>query len=212
VTACESCGTQQDGDAYLCPACAAAARQQLAALPHLYRSLAEELVALGSNWPRGNGGHGTRSEAPMPLAEEPLVLRANGGMVSILESWRAALHDDRGWAPPRLAPGVEPRLHAAVKALTEQLPWIAASWPAAGDFAQEIADLYRSVTSITSPTERPGVRLGFCPAVYDGVECRAVLRVPPGATSITCRFCEAEYPARLWGWLRNVQAEMEQAS
>lgn len=209
---CELCGQQLETDAYLCPGCTAQTGQQLAAMPHLYRQLAEELSPLGSNWPRGNGGHGTQSHAPMPLAEQPLVLRAGGGIVGVLEDWRAALHADRGWTPPRLAPGVEPRVHAAVKALTVNLPWVADRWPQAGVFAGEIRGLYREVTSVVAPAERRGVRLGYCPAVYDGVLCGSVLWAVPGAAAITCEWCRAEYPPRLWDWLRTVQAEMEPTS
>ncbi len=210
---CELCEQGQGGDAYLCAGCTAAIGQQLAALPLLYRNLAEELVPLGSNWPRGHGGgRGTRADAPMPLAEHPLVLRANGGMVSILESWRAVLHEDRGWTAPVLLAGIEPRVWAAVQHLTVNLPWIAAQWPAAGEFAREIRDLYREVTSITAPDPRPGVRIGHCPAMPDGQLCGAVLRIERGEDTIRCPWCSAEYPQRLWSWLRNVQDELVQAS
>jgi hypothetical protein len=212
VSACDLCQTQQDGTAYLCSACTAAAGQQLAAMPHLYKDLAEELVPLGSNWPRGNGRHATQAHAPMPLAEAPLVLRAGGGIVGVLEDWRAALHADRGWVPPRLAPGIEPRVRAAVKALSAELPWIAASWPAAGEFAGEIRDLYRGVTSVVAPAERPGVRFGYCPNAPGGVLCGAVLRLPPGARVLVCPWCEQPYPPGVWSLLRTAQDEMGQAS
>ncbi|BBA99252.1 hypothetical protein RVR_5792 [Actinacidiphila reveromycinica] len=214
TTNCELCGTELHSSTQrmLCEVCTASCGQQLAALPHLYRQLADELSPLGSNWPCGNGGHGTAVDAPMPLAEHPLVLRAGGGIVGVLEDWRAALHQDRGWAPPRLAPGVEPRVHAAVKALTANLPWIAERWPAAGEFAGEIRALYREVTSVVAPREYRGVRLGHCPAVYDGVLCGSVLWAAPGTAAVTCEWCSAEYPPRLWEWLRGVQAELEQAS
>ena len=209
---CHLCQQAQETDAYLCRPCTEQAAQQLAAFPHLYRDLADELLPLGSNWPRGNGGHGTRAHAPMPLAEEPLVLRGPGGIVGVLEDWRTALHDDRGWTPPVAPAGIEPRVRAAAEALTVNLPWIAAQWPVAGDFATEIRDLYRAVTSITAPAERPGVRIGYCPAVYDGVLCGAVLRLPHGTDTITCAWCRAEYPQRLWAWLRSVQEELAEAS
>jgi LSD1 subclass zinc finger protein len=212
VSNCELCGQQQADGAYLCDPCATTLGQQLAALPLLYRDLAYELVPLGSNWPRGNGGHGTRADAPMPLVEHPLVLRGPGGIVGVLEDWRAALHDDRGWSAPVVPAGIEPRIRAAARALTANLPWIAAGWPQAGQFAQEVRDLYREVTSITAPAERPGLRIGYCPAVYDGVLCGAVLRLPRGTDTIACAWCRAEYPQRLWAWLRNVQDDLVQAS
>jgi LSD1 subclass zinc finger protein len=199
---CELCQQPQDGDAYLCEPCVRKLGQQLA----------EELVPLGSNWPRGNGGHGTQSHAPLPLAEHPLVLRAGGGMVSILEDWRMALHDDCGWSAPVIPAGAEPRIRAAVQGLTVNLPWISERWPQAGTFAAEIRNLYREVTSITAPAERPGVRVGYCPAVYDGVDCRAVLHLQRGKDTIRCNWCDAEYPQVLWLWLRSVQDDLGQAS
>jgi hypothetical protein len=207
VTACESCGQPQDDEAYLCGPCTDTARQQLAAFPHLYRQLAEELLPLGSNWPRQGGGHGTRVDAPLPVVEHPLVLRAGGGIVGVLEDWRAALDADRGLPAPVLRPGVEPRVHAAVEALLAALPWIAAAWPQAGTFAGEIAGLYREVTSIVAPPVRD-TRIGYCPAVHDGVWCGAVLRLKRGADTITCPWCEASYPERLWMWLREVQDQL----
>lgn len=209
---CEACQQPQDGTAYLCGPCARTLGQQLAAFPHLYRDLAEELVPLRSNWPRGEGGHGTQAHAPMPLVEHPLVLRGPGGIVGVLTDWWAALHHDRGFTAPVVPAAIETRIKAAVKALTANLPWIADQWPQAGQFAGEIRDLYREVTSITAPAERPGVRVGYCPAVYDGVLCGAVLRLPRGTDTITCAWCTAEYPQRLWMWLRVVQGEMEKAS
>lgn len=212
MSTCEACQKPQEGNAYLCDPCTRTLGQQLAAMPLLYRDLAEELVPLGSNWPRGNGGHGTQSHAPMPLVEHPLVLRGPGGMVGVLEDWRTALHADRGWTAPVIPAGIEPRIRAAVEALAVNLPWIAGRWPQAGTFAGEIRSLYGEVTSITAPAERPGVRMGYCPAVYGGVECRAVLRLPRGTDTITCAWCRAEYPQALWMWLRSVQADLGQAS
>jgi hypothetical protein len=211
IDACESCGQQQDDKAMLCGPCADTVRQHLAAFPFLYRQLAEELIPLGSNWPRRDGGHGTAVDAPLPVVEHPLVLRAGGGIVGVLEDWRAALHADRGLPAPVLRPGVEPRVHAAVAALLAALPWIAAQWPMAGTFAGEIRDLYREVTSIVAPPERD-VRIGYCPALHDGVLCGAVLRLARGADMITCPWCERSYPQRLWMWLREVQDELETAS
>lgn len=142
----------------------------------------------------------------------PPPIRGPGGIVGVLEDWRTALHSDRGWTVPVVPAGIEPRVRTAVKALTVNLPWIAAEWPVAGEFATEIRNLYRDVTSITAPAEHPGVRVGYCPAVYDGVLCGAALRLPRGTDTITCAWCRAEYPQRLWMWLRGVQDELTGAS
>jgi hypothetical protein len=162
----------------------------------------------------GGGGGGRRilSHAPLPLVEEPFVLRGPGGIVGVLEDWQVALHCDRGWAPPTLAGDTETRIRHAASGLYRSLRWIATEWPQAGQFAREIRDLHRGVTSITAPPERPGVRMGNCPAIWDGVLCGAVLRMERGESVIKCSWCEAEYPEALWGLLRDWQAEMREAS
>jgi hypothetical protein len=205
---CEQHGDQADD--YLCPSCVIVTRQRLASMPYLYRNLADELVPMGSNWPRQDGGHGTRVDAPLPVVEHPLILRAGGGIVGVLEDWQAGLHAERGWADPVIPAGVEPRVRAAAAALSAHLPWIAAHWAQAGTLASEIADLYAEITSIVAPPERT-IRTGYCPAIRDGQACGAVLRMTRGADVITCPWCQAEYPERLWMWLRTVQDELGQA-
>ncbi|NJP42293.1 hypothetical protein [Actinacidiphila epipremni] len=210
MSTCGLCEQHQDADAHLCQACVTTTAQRLAAFPYLYRNLADELVPLGSNWPRQDGGGGTRVDAPLPVVEHPLVLRAGGGIVGVLEDWQAGLHAERGWAEPVIPAGVEPRVRAAAAALSAHLPWIAAHWPEAGTLAREVADLYAEITSIVAPPVRT-TRIGYCPALRDGQACGAVLRMERGADVITCPWCQAEYPGRLWMWLREVQADVSPA-
>lgn len=213
VATCDACqGDLERASNYLCSGCTEATRQRVAAFPYLYADLVEYLNPLASNWPRGNGGHATQAHAPMPLAEAPLILRGPGGIVGVLEDWRGALHADRGWSTPKGEGSIEDRIKAASHGLAVNMSWVAEQWPQAGDFAEEIRGLYRDITSITDPPERKGVRMGYCPAVYDGTPCGAVLRLPPGETTIRCATCEAEYPQRLWSWLRIVQDDLGEAS
>lgn len=206
---CELCGEQAETPLYLCRSCERQTGELLATFPNLYRDLAEFLPR-----PAGTSGGGRRvlAHAPLPLAEQPLVLRGPGGIVGVLEDWQTALHDDRGWTPPRRAGDTEARVRHASAALGRSLRWVAQEWPQAGQFAREIRDLHRDITSITAPPERPGVRMGNCPAVHDGEPCGAVLRLRRGEASIRCTWCEAEYPERLWPWLRRVQDELREAS
>jgi hypothetical protein len=85
-----------------------------------------------------------------------------------------------------------------VRALSINLDWIAASWPMAGAFADEIRGLERDVASIVNPPV-PSLRLGNCPAVFqDGALCGAVLRVPHGTAKVECRWCGTVYPPESW--------------
>lgn len=211
MNACELCHEASETPVYLCASCERETGHLLCAFPALYADLAAFLPR-GASTAMDGGRGGTVSHPPMPVSEEPLSLRGPGGIVGVLEDWQAALHADRWWAAPSPAGEIPQRIAAASGALVRSLGWIAKQWPQAGDFAEEIRDLHRGVTSITAPPVRKGVRMGYCPAIYSGQECRAVLQLPPGETVITCAWCQAEYPEQLWPWLRNVQAELEAAS
>ena len=85
--------------------------------------------------------------------------------------------------------------------------WIAAAWPMAGSFAEEIRDLAGSVASIVNPPE-PSWRLGRCPAVNGGEVCGAVLRVPAGTAEVVCSWCGVHYPPESWADLKAAQLDV----
>ncbi|MFJ2631086.1 hypothetical protein ACIO6U_03855 [Streptomyces sp. NPDC087422] len=177
-------------------------------MPGLYAALAAFLAPAG----RRPELVSTRPvEAPLPVSGPVLDLRAPGGMVGTLEDWRSALHEALAWTQPVPRGSIEDRVKAAANGLHVNMLWIAASWPAAGDLAQEIRDLHRDITSITNPPER-GHRAGNCPALYNGVLCGAVLRLPQGGSVITCTWCKATYPPATWAGLRAAQPPLEEAS
>jgi hypothetical protein len=187
---------------YLCPGCALGTARRLDRMPRLYEALAAFLHPGGR---RPELGRSRPAEAPMPIAEPAFNLRGPGGIVGVLEDWRSAMQADRGWGEPVREGGTERRVTVAARALAMNLEWIAASWPMAGPFAEEIRGLERDVASIVNPPER-SLRLGNCPAVYeDGVVCGAVLRVPAGAAKVECRWCGCEYPPSTWLELRSLQ-------
>jgi len=164
-------------------------------MPALYEGLAAFLHPGGR---RPELGRSSRSEAPLPISEPAFILRGPGGIVGVLEDWRSAMQADRGWGQPATAGTVERRVAVAARALGMNLEWIAAAWPMAGAFAEEIRDLQRAVASIVNPPEKT-LRLGHCPAVYeDGVICGAVLRVPEGTAKVECRWCGTAYPPESW--------------
>ena len=195
---CEHCERElpDTPTAYLCQGCTSKVAGWLAGLPAAYDELAAHLVP--GVKASGPSGRTKAPHAPLPVAEDVLTLRAGGGLVAVLEDWRAALHHDLGWEPPVLSGGFPQRVRKAVDGLTVNLPWIASSWPEAGQFATEIRQLHGQVQSIIAPQPKT-LRVGVCTAPSeDGTECGAVLRWTQGETEIRCRWCSTEYPPSAW--------------
>lgn len=203
TAACGLC-EQQLEHGYLCPGCTLGTARRLDRMPRLYEALAGFLHPGGR---RPELGRSRPAEAPLPIAEPAFNLRGPGGIVGVLEDWRSAMQADRGWGEPATAGTIDRRIAVAARALEHNLEWIAASWPMAGAFAEEIRDLERDVVSIVNPPT-PSMRIGNCPAVYeDGVVCGAVLRVPAGTSKVECRWCGTAYPPETWLALRCLQME-----
>jgi len=198
---------------YLCHGCTLATAQRLDRAPRLYEALAAFLQPGGRSPELGR----TRpSEAPLPLSEPVFSLRGPGGIIGVLEDWRSAMQEDRGWSEPVIAGTTERRIVVAARALGMNLEWIVSSWPMAGAFAEEIRDLERDVASIVNPrdpAERPR-RLGPCPAVVDGADtvCGAVLLLRPGQPSVQCSWCGASWEPSRWVHLARAQQDVEDAA
>lgn len=211
MNTCLACDRELFGDAaghQLCPGCARATGERLDRLPALYRALAAFLAPTGR---RPETGSSRPAEAPLPVHEHVLDLRGPGGIVGVLEDWRAALHADLEWSPPAVRGTIEARVTRAVRGLRDNLPWIAETWPEAGTFATELRNLHAAVLSIVNPPEHT-LRVGTCPAVFvDGAHCGAVLRTTPGADTITCNWCDATWPPDTWLTLAATQTEGEAA-
>jgi hypothetical protein len=180
---------------YLCPGCALATARRLDTAPRWYAAL-EGFLQPAATGPAV--GSRTRAEAPLPLAEAPFSLRGPGGIVGVLEDWRAAMQADRGWGQPVITGDTARRVAVAARALSINLEWVAASWPAAGTMAEEIRDLERGVRSIVAPTDPAErlIRMGPCPTVLDAQDarCGAVLTRRPGEATVSCRWCGTTWP------------------
>ena len=207
MTTCLACDTQLDRDAYLCAACTQHTAARLNRMTALYAALAAWLAPSGR---RAAHGAGSRSDAPLPVRTDVLSLRGPGGIVGLLEDWRAAMQRDRGWSEPAISGSIEDRIRAAARGLALNLDWIAASWPAAGDLARELRELERSVLTVIDPPE-PTVRLGNCPATVDDGTCGAVLRVPAGPSTFSCRWCGTTYGPTDWMKLARAQIRTQTA-
>lgn len=205
---------QQLEHGFLCPGCTLATTQRLTRMPKLWDALAAFLAPGGGTSPQY--GRTRPAEAPLPVRENVLNLRAAGGIAGILEDWYRAMRTDRGWARPvqEWPPGIgmAGRVAAASRALAANAEWIAAYWPQAGLFAEEIRGLERDVLSIVDPEDpdeqrrRRGTRIGLCVAqLEDGTVCGAVLRSYPGEATLTCRWCATAYQPKDYLLLKQLQ-------
>lgn len=205
---CLVCTRALDGTARLCPGCTRSLDVRLADLPRQYL-----LLGLDENLQRRRSGDrgpvAVVRDAPMPLSETALTLRAEGGIVTVLEGWRRQMQAARGWGAPAEGGPYDRRVRDAARGLRMSLEWIAAEWDDAGDLAHEIRELTarcRAVTDPADPAQRPRL-LGRCVAVYDdGTVCGANVRLQHGASVAQCRWCQTEYPPTTWFDLHAAQA------
>ncbi|MEU9498211.1 hypothetical protein [Streptomyces sp. NPDC048196] len=192
---CTACTAPLDHAAQLCPACTGGLDVRLAELPGLYLLLADQLRP-GAG--RSDGPVALVREAPLPVREDVLDMRAAGGMVTTLESWREAMQEARGWGQPACTGSIERRIMAAARGLQLNLDWIAAEFEAAGDLAREIRALTGQVNALLDPAPRT-LSVGTCAAdLGQGDICDAPLRVPAGTTTVRCRRCGTNYPPHTW--------------
>lgn len=195
---------EEEAGRMTCWLCQVALAGQLRELPGLYRQLGAELRPGAGE--RGPAVSGTRRDA-LPVNEDALDLRAWGGMVSALQAheddWRRVL----GLPVAPFRGSVEQTLTAAVEFLAGHLWWACEKYPDVDGLAEDVRRLRGAALSIVDPQDpatRPR-RVGYCPAVHDGVVCGAVLRHRPGDRSVECRWCGAAYPPSSWLELARVQ-------
>ncbi|MEV7212099.1 hypothetical protein AB0O31_03245 [Kitasatospora cineracea] len=208
---CHTCHTRlPDADAarYLCRSCETTTRDHLEQLPRLYVELADHLEPsrTAGEYVRGS----VRVEAPLPAHPEVLTLRAAGGIATVLTTWEAEWRGIRHDRPRWLRPvPTETRVTLAANYLAAYLTWAAHQHPAAGEFAVDVRQLWRSATAVAEPAERPSAApepVGRCPRVIDGRPCRGHLALPPGADMIWCDRCHSAWGKPHWLQLRRAQA------
>lgn len=185
---CELCGNATSG--YLCHR----HREQLVAglreLPTLYAEVGECLVPRRSSWGEIIA---TKSAAgPRSPIDEDVLDTVNWGRAAEAMRLRRADVRKARWphrgAPP---PG---SLAEDCRWLTQQLDWITAAYPAAGDLAREVGELERQARTIVGDPAPRVQRLGLCVAVTDdqGTVCGAVISRLPGEP-VRCSWCSTEY-------------------
>lgn len=211
------CRTELNG-IRLCGRCRAATAGRLQRMPALYRLLAYslELPAAPTAY-----GRVRLVEAPLPVSGPVLDLRGPGGMVGLLEDWRAGMHAEHVWAPPAVSGDIEARVGHAASSLLGNLYWIASEWDQAPTFATEVRRLDEAALAIICPPDIPlerGERLGPCPAeTSTGALCGAMLRYyRSSGTDVTCPWCHVVYPPDSWAdlkaWIDHDEEELLAAS
>ena len=186
---CDPCGRQLRHDELgrracrLCQDRVDLALRQLPGPDGLYAALATVLAPGISS---GVGPVSGSRSAPLPIRLEPLSLTARGGVVTVLQDWQVDWHEQLGWRHPRWNGGLQQQLDDAVHALRVNLEWAAASHPAFGDFAREVASLVRQCErQITGERAERRVSVA-CP-------CGTTLRVTVSTPGARCRGCGTQY-------------------
>ena len=205
-----SCGLCQRGlnHGYLCPGDALALAERLERMPKLYEALAGFLAP---------AAHGVRErvttavDASLPVDENVMDLRY-GGIALVLESWLSAVQEARGWGAPAVQGSPEGRVHRAARSLLANLDWIAATYPAAGDLADEVREMEGAALSIVGALPERGRRIGYCVSSdASGVLCGAVIRHMPGQTKLVCDWCQCVYESEQ-DWLLLLHSQPKEAA
>lgn len=208
TNSCELCESRPAAG-YLCAHCALDTAERLEQLPEIFEEIAD-LAVLGRALDGSRRGS-RPAFSPTPNLR-PLAVRWG---FSILPSWHRVLAEDSGWPQQHTGfalAGEDTRILGACIALRASMDWIAASWIAAGAFAEEVKELFADAISATGTPDLPA-RMGLCPTKRDGVLCGSVLRLPHGAKVVVCRWCKSTYPPGTWAALRLAQdAAWKQAS
>lgn len=205
-----TCGHTTDVPAQLCTHCTNRLRVSLERMPRLYDALAAWLPPSGR---RPELGHAPAVEAPLPVRQEVLDLRGPGGIAGVLEDWRSAVCDARGFTSPARAGLTSARTGAAADALVANLSWISLTWEQGPELASEIRRLEQRALAVISPPDRT-IPIGACPSEgADGDICGATIRVPAGTTDVYCRKCGTRYAPETWLNLRRwMDTDRQQAA
>ncbi|MFX4294085.1 hypothetical protein [Streptomyces bohaiensis] len=199
MSTCDHCEAElpEDGTSRrLCQRCKDQTTGRLEQLPRLHAELSEYLEPTVR--PAGSGGHTRAAEGAMPCREDVLLLAAPGGVVRVLENWRAELGGYRPRVDAEPWGTLSGRVKRAAGALASEMEWIAAEWDEAGALARDIRSLVQRVEAITSPTPR-SYRLGHCISLGgNGELCGAILRTTGDSPVVACPWCDTVWPSDTW--------------
>ncbi|MFG3254479.1 hypothetical protein [Streptomyces sp. NPDC048172] len=194
-THCASPSCRAAGGKSLCRPCRDRLRRELSGLPELYEECAPGLARDFAPLERVSGSRG--SAAPV---SEPR-LRARSAVLSVLASWSDLVLSERGTDGPHRAEHRDRPDRLEVTALAAfllvHLEWLA-EHPAAGDFAEEVAQVTGAVRQAIQPEAAAPAELGPCGRPGCGSPLTAVAsRGAPGRVR-----CAAGHVWEPHEWLR----------
>nr|WP_202551595.1 hypothetical protein [Streptomyces sp. SID8352] len=164
---------------------------RLRALPALYAEVGECLVPRRTGW--GNIVATKAAAGPRSPINEDILDTVNWGRAAeILRSWREDVRrlrwPHRGETPPG-------GLAEDCRWLVQELDWIVAQYPAAGDLAREVRDLEAAARAVVGDPVPQRKVVGQCIALTDdqGTVCGAAITHRAGETRLVCRACRCVY-------------------
>lgn len=193
---------------FACRICEQRASQQVTELPSLYEQLGDMLTP-------GSGGSDTSERVrtsktpPLPVALQPLNLRAAGGIATKLQAieddWRAALgwtqgprHDGHRWIASWRTKSPTYAVAGHAEFISNNLLWAVGSYPEVAYDIDVISDLYWQAKNTLAGKR---VRLIYvrCRALYeDGTECGSQMAVDINKTSARCPSCATRWGREEW--------------
>lgn len=204
---CTLCKTKQPYGG-LCPTCITDTLDHIHDMPRLWADLEDWLIP-GVRGSAPYGGRVRMAEAPLPLDEEALTLRAAGGIVGVLEDWHDAICQTRHLPAPSHAGSLACRVGAAAAGLAGHIHFIAL-WEQGAQLAREIRQLVARIRHVVEPGHeldepKPPLLLGYCVAVDpSGVVCGARIYADI-RRAVQCGWCLSLYPPDRWLELRRLQ-------
>lgn len=168
---------------YLCGPCEDRTAVHLGAIPSLFARLDYHLHrGGGSNGPAVSGS----KTPPLPLRLDVLNLRtAAGPIIAPLETW-VRDWEEAGYAEVNELGSATDRVTHACRTLRFNLSRATARHPAVDEFADEVADIWRTLNRITTGETPPRRIAVTCP-------CQQTLRITLDVRGITCPNCGTGY-------------------
>ncbi len=182
---CHSALYAEESGRFVCRPCERRTAENLAALAGpggLYARLCLRIHPASRG--AGPAVSGSRTAA-IPASLETLSLTANGGLVSMLESW---VEDFASYGLATIGAGgrLQYRVDRAVATLRLNLPQAVSRHPAFDEFADEIGRTRRQAEAIIGGGKKPTVFRVQC-------ECGGIIKATLETQGETCRGCEREY-------------------
>ncbi|MFF7576841.1 hypothetical protein ACFZBE_17925 [Streptomyces sp. NPDC008061] len=164
--------------------CAERVRQNLLALPGLYRQLGDALIP----GRRGGGGRSGTRTAPLPCNIDALDLRSRGGIEGVLATWAADLCDREGWTLAEYG-SVEAAVDGYAELLLNNLVMLCDEHPAIKELGDELRQIVGQARRVVTGEKAPRKVPVACP-------CGHILRVSLDTPGEQCRGCGEQYSHR----------------